>query len=99
VDDYPYGGGAGMVLKPDVVDAALHQVRTEESWVILMSPQGRTLDQSRVSELAMKNHLVVICGHYEGLDARNTARSMRKSPLVTIFLPEENCRPWCWWML
>lgn len=70
VDDYPYGGGAGMVLKPDVVDTALHQVRTEESWVILMSPQGQTLDQSRVSELAKKNHLVVICGHYEGLDAR-----------------------------
>lgn len=70
VDDYPYGGGAGMVLKVDVVDKALQQVTNFDSWVVMMSPQGKPLQQSLVRELAGKKHLVVLCGHYEGFDAR-----------------------------
>lgn len=70
VDDYPYGGGAGMVMKVDVIDAALQDVKTPDSWVVLMSPQGKPLQQERVFELAQLNHLVIVCGHYEGIDAR-----------------------------
>lgn len=70
VDDYPYGGGAGMVMKADVAGAALQEVKTKDSWVIMMSPQGKPLQQKRVFELAQINHLVILCGHYEGIDAR-----------------------------
>ncbi|MDI9480608.1 MAG: tRNA (guanosine(37)-N1)-methyltransferase TrmD [Syntrophomonadaceae bacterium] len=70
VDDYPYGGGAGMVMKADVIGAAVQDVKTPESWVILMSPQGKPLQQERAFELAQFQHLVIICGHYEGFDAR-----------------------------
>jgi len=70
VDDYPYGGGAGMVMKPDVLWAAVRSIRTEDSWTIFLSPQGKTLKQSKVQELAEKEHLILICGHYEGIDER-----------------------------
>lgn len=70
VDDAPYGGGAGMVLRVDVVVAALEAVRTERSRVILLSPQGRTFVQREARRLAGQEHLIFICGHYEGIDAR-----------------------------
>ena len=70
VDDYPYGGGAGMVMKADVASAAIQELKTGDSWVIMMSPQGKPLEQKRVFELAQVNHLVILCGHYEGIDAR-----------------------------
>jgi tRNA (guanine37-N1)-methyltransferase len=70
VDDYPYGGGAGMVLKADVLGEAIENSRTEGSWVIYMSPQGKLLDQAKVKEIAGKKHLIILCGHYEGVDER-----------------------------
>lgn len=70
VDDRPYGGGAGMVMKPGPLFAAVESVRTAESTVVLMSPQGRVLRQPVVERLAQENHLIVICGHYEGVDER-----------------------------
>lgn len=70
VDDTPYGGGAGMVLKVDVVAAALARVRRDDSHVILTSPAGRPFSQARARELAALPHVVVVCGHYEGIDAR-----------------------------
>lgn len=70
VDDTPYGGGAGMVMRVDVVAEALAAVRRPESRVLLTSPAGRRLDQAWVRELATEAHLVVVCGHYEGIDAR-----------------------------
>jgi tRNA (guanine37-N1)-methyltransferase len=70
VDDSPYGGGAGMVMKVDVVAAAIEAVRRPESTVLLMSPAGRRLDQQKVRELSALKHLVLVCGHYEGVDAR-----------------------------
>ncbi|KUG04609.1 trna (guanine37-n1) -methyltransferase [hydrocarbon metagenome] len=70
VDDYPYGGGPGMVMKADVVEAAINHHRTNDSWVIYMSPQGRVLEQKRVEDLANKDHLIILCGHYEGIDER-----------------------------
>ena len=69
-DDAPYGGGAGMVLKVDVVAAAIEAVRGPESHVILTSPAGRSFTQADAERLATLPHLVVVCGHYEGIDAR-----------------------------
>jgi len=70
VDDYPYGGGPGMVMKPDVVSAAINNCKKKDSWLVYMSPQGKVLDQSKVKELAKKKHLILLCGHYEGIDNR-----------------------------
>ncbi len=70
VDDRPYGGGAGMVLKPEPLCAAIEAVRTPQSHVILTSPAGRPFTQAIARELATRPHLVLICGHYEGVDER-----------------------------
>ncbi|MCH6555237.1 MAG: tRNA (guanosine(37)-N1)-methyltransferase TrmD [Chloroflexi bacterium] len=73
VDDYPYGGGPGMVMKPDVVFAATESVlelAPQREPVILLTPAGRRLTHEIVVELAAKERLVLICGRYEGFDAR-----------------------------
>ncbi len=70
VDDTPYGGGAGMIMKPDVVYDAYKSVKDEHAKVIYMSPQGEKLNQKKVEELAKESHLIILCGHYEGIDQR-----------------------------
>ena len=71
VDDTPYGGGAGMVMKADVVYDAYKSIENRENAkVIYMSPQGKTLNQKKVEEFSKENHLIVLCGHYEGIDQR-----------------------------
>ena len=70
VDDTPYGGGAGMIMKPDVVYDAYKSVKDKNAKVIYMSPQGKTLNQKKVEELAKESHLIILCGHYEGIDQR-----------------------------
>ena len=70
VDDTPYGGGAGMVMKPDVVYDAYSSVKDDEAKVIYLSPQGKVLNQDKVKELSQENHLILLCGHYEGIDQR-----------------------------
>lgn len=70
VDDTPYGGGAGMVIRPDVVYDAYESVKSETAKVIYMSPKGTVLNQKKVQELAKQKHLIIICGHYEGIDQR-----------------------------
>ena len=70
VDDTPYGGGAGMVIKPDVVYDAYQSIQDKYAKVIYMSPQGKTLEQNMVEELSKENHLIILCGHYEGIDQR-----------------------------
>lgn len=70
VDDTVYGGGAGMLMKPDVVYDAYNAVKTEKSKVIYLTPQGKTLCQSKVESLAKEEHLILLCGHYEGIDQR-----------------------------
>ena len=70
VDDTPYGGGAGMVMQPDVVYDAYKSVKDEKAKVIYMSPQGKKLDQKKVEELSKQEHLILLCGHYEGIDQR-----------------------------
>lgn len=70
VDDYPYSGGEGMVMMPQPLYDAIQSVKTEKSHVIYFSPKGQPLKQSRVEELAKEEHLVLLCGHYEGIDER-----------------------------
>lgn len=70
VDDTPYGGGAGMVIRPDVVYDAYQSVNSEKAKVIYMSPQGKTLNQQMVENLSKESHLIILCGHYEGIDQR-----------------------------
>ncbi|MDO4467630.1 MAG: tRNA (guanosine(37)-N1)-methyltransferase TrmD [Bacillota bacterium] len=70
VDDTPYGGGAGMVLMCQPILDALKSIRTENSTVILLTPQGKTFKQEIARELSLKDHLIFICGHYEGFDER-----------------------------
>ena len=69
-DDYPYGGGPGMVMRAEPVVAALEAVRRPTSRVFLLSPTGQRFDQSLAHELAAEDHLVLICGRYEGVDER-----------------------------
>ena len=71
VDDTPYGGGAGMVIMPDVVYDAYSSInKKENAKVIYLSPQGKVLNQNKVKELSKENHLILLCGHYEGIDQR-----------------------------
>lgn len=79
VDDTPYGGGAGMVMKPDVVYEAYKFVENSNAKVVYLTPQGKTLNQKKVEELAKEEHLILLCGHYEGIDQR----------AIDIIQPEE----------
>ena len=70
VDDTPYGGGAGMVIKPDIVYDSYNSVKEEKAKVIYLSPQGNVLNQKKVEALSKEEHLILLCGHYEGIDQR-----------------------------
>lgn len=70
VDDRPFGGGPGMVLKPGPVVKAIRSVRKQNSHVICLSPQGKLLNAARCEEMAKKDHLILLSGHYEGIDER-----------------------------
>jgi tRNA (guanine37-N1)-methyltransferase len=74
VDDAPFGGGQGMVMKPEPIFAAVEDLKSRienrNSKIILMSPAGRKLDQKMATEFSNESHLIIICGHYEGVDHR-----------------------------
>ena len=70
VDDEPYGGGAGMVMRPEPLFAAVEEVRGPDSRVVLLSPRGRLLDHAGATMLASHAHLILICGRFEGVDER-----------------------------
>ncbi len=74
VDDAPFGGGQGMVMKPEPIFAAVEDLKSRnakcESRIALMSPAGRRFDQRLAAELSKESHLIIICGHYEGVDHR-----------------------------
>jgi len=70
VDDTPYGGGAGMVLMCEPIYKALEYVKTDDSFVVLLTPDGRVYNQGVARELKQKKHIILICGHYEGFDER-----------------------------
>lgn len=70
VDDRPYGGGPGMVLMPEPVCEAIRSVKDAKSHVVYLSPQGEKLTAAKCQQLSQKEHLVLLCGHYEGVDER-----------------------------
>jgi tRNA (guanine37-N1)-methyltransferase len=70
VDDAPFGGGQGMVIKPEPIFAAVEDLRTQASKVALMSPAGHRFDQCMARQLSQEPHLIIVCGHYEGVDHR-----------------------------
>jgi len=71
VDDYPYGGGNGMLLKPEPIFSAVESIPNyEKSRIIMMTPQGKKFDQKLAEELKNEEHLIILCGHYEGFDER-----------------------------
>lgn len=70
VDEKPYGGGAGMLMKPEPLFDAVESCRTEKSHVVLLTPQGQPFKQSRAIEMAELEHIIFVCGHYEGVDER-----------------------------
>src|SRR5213593_1787392 len=68
VDDAPFGGGQGMVMKPEPIFAAVESLRSDVSSVVLMTPHGRRFDQALAREFSTRSHLIILCGHYEGID-------------------------------
>lgn len=70
VDDYPYGGGPGMLLKPEPMFNALDAIKKHNSYIIYLSPKGSLFNQNKATELSKKDHIILIAGHYEGIDQR-----------------------------
>lgn len=70
VDDYPYGGGTGMVMNPEPIYNAIENVKSQDARVIYLSPQGKTFNQDMANRLSKEKHLIFLCGHYEGIDNR-----------------------------
>jgi tRNA (guanine37-N1)-methyltransferase len=70
VDDRPFGGGPGMVIKPEPVFAAVQALSGEDSWVVLMGPAGRPFQQQTARDLSARKHVILLCGSYEGFDER-----------------------------
>lgn len=73
VDDAPYGGGAGMVMRPEPLFEAVDALTRPDSHIVLMSPRGRLLDHHKARALATEKHLIIVCGRYEGVDERVAA--------------------------
>ena len=71
-DDRPFGGGPGMVMKPEPIFEAVEELKrgSPVAWVVMLTPQGRRFDQQAARELAARKHVIMICGHYEGVDER-----------------------------
>jgi tRNA (guanine37-N1)-methyltransferase len=70
VDDTPFGGGPGMVMKAEPIFAAVESLRKENSFVVVMAPQGRPFTQALAREFSQRDHIIIVCGHYEGIDHR-----------------------------
>jgi tRNA (guanine37-N1)-methyltransferase len=70
VDDTPYGGGAGMVLRCEPIFNAIDAIKTDDSYIIMLTPEGSTYNQKKAKSLLDKKHIILLCGHYEGFDER-----------------------------
>jgi len=70
VDDTPYGGGAGMVLRCEPIFNVINDIKTDDAYVIMLTPEGNKYNQTKAKELTSKKHIILLCGHYEGFDER-----------------------------
>ncbi len=91
VDDRPFGGGPGMVLCPEPVAKAIQSVRRHGSRVIYLSPQGSLLTAKKCQELAKEEHLVLLCGHYEGIDERVLAKYVDEEISIGDYVLTSGC--------
>ncbi len=91
VDDRPYGGGAGMVLMPGPMVRAIRSVKKEEAHVVYLSPQGKKLDNTISKRLANYKHLILVCGHYEGLDERVIEKEVDEEISIGDYVLTNGC--------
>jgi tRNA (guanine37-N1)-methyltransferase len=91
VDDRPYGGGAGMVLMPGPVISAIRSVKREDSHVVHLSPQGKKLTAATCERLAKLPHLILVCGHYEGMDERIIDREVDEEISIGDYVLTNGC--------
>jgi tRNA (guanine37-N1)-methyltransferase len=91
VDDRPFGGGPGMVLCPEPVAGAIRSVRKPNSHVVYLSPQGSLLNAAKCGELAKKEHLILLCGHYEGVDERVIAAEVDEEISIGDYVLTNGC--------
>lgn len=91
VDDRPYGGGPGMVICPEPVAGAIRSVKKKGSRVVYMSPQGGLLTAAKCKELASVDHLVILCGHYEGVDERVIDREVDEEISIGDYVLTNGC--------
>lgn len=92
VDDRPYGGGPGMVMKPEPVIGAIRSVKTEKSLVIYLTPQGEPLTHALCEQLAKESHLILLCGHYEGVDER-VGKEIDREVSIGDYVLTNGCLP------
>ena len=93
VDDRPFGGGPGMVLAPQPVCDAIRDVRRENSHVVYLSPQGQKFDANKARELSGYEHLVFLCGHYEGIDERIIQKEIDEEISIGDYILTNGCLP------
>lgn len=93
VDDRPFGGGPGMVMKPEPVTEAIRHTRREESHVVYLSPQGKPLTAKRAEELSQKKHLILLTGHYEGIDERVVEHEVDEEISIGDYVLISGCAP------
>jgi tRNA (guanine37-N1)-methyltransferase len=93
VDERPFGGGPGMILAPQPTVDALRSVKKEGSHVIYMNPQGNLLTAKRCQELSEKKHIIILCGHYEGIDERIVEKEVDEEISVGDYVLTNGCLP------
>jgi tRNA (guanine37-N1)-methyltransferase len=93
VDDRPFGGGPGMVMTPDPVAKAIRSVKTELSHVIYLSPQGSALNAAKARALSRYEHLILLCGHYEGIDERAVQAEVHEEISIGDYVLTNGCLP------
>lgn len=94
-DDRPFGGGAGMVLKPEPLFAAIEELKTEETTVIYMAPDGEQLSTPLAQELAHSKHIIAISGHYEGIDERVREQLVDREVSIGDYILTNGTLPAC----
>jgi tRNA (guanine37-N1)-methyltransferase len=93
VDDRPFSGGPGMVMTPQPLIDAIRSVKTKDSYVIYLTPQGKVFNSNKAIDLSKKDHLILICGHYEGIDQRVIDREVDLELSIGDFILTNGCIP------